>query len=166
MSGDKRKRGRENEIVIAKMSRDEQLMMWQQRTKAPATEAFLNYHEPIPFSDCCVWLGSTQNGYPAVSQGHAKSKIKMHILAYGVQHGQTPQSSEVVSHLCHRKCCIEPSHLVIESITENNARKGCLRAFRASDGTVYNLCRHHPRCLRRDTDTVGDDFEPEVHVQM
>lgn len=157
--GDRRSLGRANAVVVALLSPEQQQQLWAKH-QHERTE-ISNDSEPIPFSPCWIWKGSEQNGYPVQSMGHAKSKVKIHILAYAVANdGCTPDSGQVVSHLCHRKLCFRPEHLVIESITNNNARKGCLRAFTVGND-IYNLCWHERRCLRRDTDTVGN-FKPET----
>jgi len=106
---------------------------------------------------CQRFLGSFQNGYPSVSQGHAKSKLKVHIAATFFAHGQLPEAHKTVcSHLCHNKWCINPNHLVIETITLNNSRKGCLSYLTDSSGVVWNLCSHGPNyCLKRDEENLS-----------
>ena len=141
--GDKRSFGRENAIVLTSFS-DEKLV-----------DLFRDHSQNVTNSQdcgCWLWCGSTQNGYPSVSQGHGKSKLK--ILSAWHRYRKFPASNEVVSHLCHRKLCINPDHLVIETITSNNSRKGCL--CRLIDGNnSWDLCWHTPKCIRCDTDTVG-----------
>lgn len=154
---DRRALGRQNAIVFAGWDDAERLLFWERHSRRVRMQS--NAEEPSPFSACHLWTGSLQNEYPSVSQGHARSKVKMHILACWIGTGLIPGPKQVVSHLCHRKTCINPDHLVIESIATNNARKGCLCAFNTPDGRVWGLCAHAPLCLRRDTDTL-DDFEP------
>jgi len=156
---DKRSLGRKNRIVLLSFTDSELSALWE---KYHHTVAMVeNSTEPAPFSGCWVWQGSLQNGYPAVSQGHGKSKIKIHILAAWTLYGRMPGEEEVVSHRCHRKVCIRPEHLIIETINANNQRKGCLRALVDHNSQVWNLCWHYPQCLRRDTEVVGD-FMPAV----
>lgn len=158
---DKRSLGRTNVVVFASWSEEKRTLFWD--AQSPKHHIYNNFHEPIPFSACHIWTGSHQNGYPAVSQGHGQSKIKMHILAAWLKYRRIPAANEVVSHLCHRKSCINPDHLVIETIAANNSRKGCLRAHITKDGATYNLCWHKTQCLRADTDTITD-FVPEIHL--
>jgi hypothetical protein len=160
---DRRRLGRLNRIVISEWSDQKKKNLWEsaQDQKQPLDNR--GEPEPEPFTNCQIWQGSTQNGYPSISQGHAKSKIKVHILAAWVKHRKLPEPDQVVSHLCHRKKCINPDHLVIESITNNNDRKGCLKAFKDDQGRVFSCCRHVPACLRRDTDTdTTGNFEPQL----
>ena len=157
---DNRSLGRSNAIVFASWTDADRAAFWQHYSNQYQLQS--NAAEPNPTSACHIWTGSTQNGYPAVSMGHGRPKVKMHILGCWTRHHRVPSSSEVVSHLCHRKLCINPDHLVIESIGSNNLRRGCLCCFRGQDDRVYGLCPHNPRCLRRDTDTVGIVFQPFV----
>jgi len=141
---------------------------WSEKKKQELYEQYkdnfrsqANGNEPEPFSSCHIWKGSSQNGYPSISQGHGKSKIKMHILSAERKYGRVPRSNECVSHLCHRKSCIQPDHLIIEPITTNNARKGCHCAI-VVQGLLVGLCWHEPRCLRADTSLIGVGFKPSV----
>jgi len=156
---DKRSFGRQNKTVLLSFTPQELDLYWSQHKKSYQEKS--NKDEPVPFSPCWIWTGSTQNGYPSVSQGHGKSKIKIHMLAVWTKLKAFPQSSEVVSHLCHRKMCINPDHLTIESISCNNARKGCLHSLIDSNGKIWNLCWHKIPCIRRDTDIV-QDFKPHI----
>lgn len=154
---DKRSLGRRNNIVFSTWKREDIIIFWEKHMNN--VECTSNQQEPFAFSQCNIWQGSKQNGYPCISQGHGKSKIKMHIVSAWIQNEKFPQENEVVSHLCHRKLCISSNHLVIETIAKNNARKGCLGAFKDNKGNVWCLCPHIPRCLRSDTDN-NNNFKP------
>lgn len=147
---DRRHLGRSNPVVISQWSDAKVAALWE-RNRHMAT-VLSNSAESAPFSPCMMWQGSTQNGYPALSQGHGKSKIKMHIVACRMAQGRVPQRNEVCSHLCHRKRCISPDHLVIEPIGRNHSRTGCFAAFKSPSGQVWMVCCHLPRCLRSDTE--------------
>lgn len=154
---DKRSLGRKNEVVIASWTKGDQVKFWETYKVNMSTTS--NLKEPYPTDDCHLWTGSTQNGYPSVSQGHGKSKVKMHILSACIRYSSVPTEGQVVSHLCHRKLCINPNHLVIESIMVNNSRKGCLCSFKDGKGVLWCLCPHNPRCLRSDTEN-NNNFKP------
>ena len=72
---------------------------------------------------CLIWQGKTDaQGYPQVSfQRYRPIFPRLVLLAY---QGEPPQEGMVTSHTCHRGCfgCIEPSHLIWESRSANNAR--------------------------------------------
>jgi hypothetical protein len=160
---DRRALGRKNEVVFSDWDEEKIQSFWDQHKDFIREQP--NTTEPEPMDPCHIWTGSYQNGYPAVSQGHAKSKIKMHIISAYVTSKRVPASGEVVSHLCHRKGCINGHHLVIESIASNNARKGCLCALRTRDHDIWNLCPHTPPCRRADTDTIGV-FVPTIKYTL
>jgi hypothetical protein len=148
---DKRRFGRKNITVLATLSEVEAADAWSKaRHCVQITEL-----------GCHVYTGSNQNGYPSLSRGHAKSKIKLHMLAYFVAHDVYPASDQVVSHLCHNKMCINKDHLVIESISKNSRRNGCLHRL-ATESGAWNLCPHQPRCLARDVGNLPGEFAPTV----
>lgn len=49
-----------------------------------------------------------------------------------------PQS-HTVSHLCHNAWCLNPGHIVMESLEDNKGRNGCAGG---------NMCGHTVKCLR------------------
>ena len=147
---DKRRFGRQNRCVLASLDSLELSSHW--------TKAQRCYRN---IKGCWIWQGSTQNGYPSVSRGHAKSKVKIHMLALYMATGQLPEPREVSSHLCHNKLCINPDHLVIESIVANSRRNGCICSMIDDRGNQWNLCPHEPRCLRRDTANLNG-FTPTI----
>ena len=93
---------------------------------------------------------ATLAGYPILHTTHRGPKIPLHSLALYIRTGKTPHrlQRETASHLCHRKTCIKPSHLIIESIGANGKRNGCLAyRFCKYDRRCINACGHTPRCL-------------------
>jgi hypothetical protein len=154
---DKRSMGRKNEIVFASWQEDDVVAFWELHKNTFNTTS--NSEEPYAFDQCHVWTRSTQNGYPSISRGHGQSKIKMHIMSAWTRYRKVPEQGQVVSHLCHRKLCINPDHLVIETISVNNSRKGCLCAFKDGNGVLWCICPHNPRCLRSDTEN-NNNFKP------
>lgn len=155
---DKRSLGRRNQIVLSDYSNDFIMNVWTLQSSQVSLQHNQN-QLPIQIDDCWIYQGSQQNGYPALSCGHAKSKIKLHIVAAWIRYNEIPSSSQVVSHLCHQKLCINPSHLTIERISCNNARKGCLCRLILPNCQVWNLCSHQPLCIMPDDCSVGS-FKP------
>lgn len=81
---DKRRNGRENRCVGSDWPREELDAKWDEH-KHKFNNKFNHQQEPIPFSPCMEWNGEGANhGYPTISLGHAKSKLKVHILSYAV----------------------------------------------------------------------------------
>jgi hypothetical protein len=159
---DKRSHGRQNKVTWLALTESQWLEQWSEIEKS--LEVKSNVLEDHPFSACKLWTGSTQNGYAAISQGHAKSKLKPHLLACWKATARFPEAQEVASHRCHRKLCCNPAHLTIESIHQNNIRKGCMAWLKLPSGEVWRICPHHPRCLRRDTDNTGGFTPTRVNV--
>lgn len=108
---DRRAAGRKNPPVISTLSDSELEKAWSGAQK---------FISPPGALGCRLWRHSTQNGYPSISQGHGKSKIKVHMLAVFMARKELPGVSEVCSHLCHRKLCCNPQHIVVEGIVENS----------------------------------------------
>lgn len=75
----------------------------------------------------------------------------LHIIAAVSRFGVSPTTGWQVSHLCDRRSCFNPSHLSIETVQENNARKGCVGDLYCSthaDELICPLCPHSPKCIR------------------
>ena len=149
---DRRRLGRNNQCVLHECTDAQLAEMWK-----TAQSSLQSENE----DGCRFWTGSTANGYPSLSRGHAKSKIRVHILSVFMQRKELPGSSEVCSHLCHEKLCCNPNHIVIESIIENSRRNRCLCKLQMPDGTSWNLCPHEPRCLKIDRSNLGE-FTPSL----
>lgn len=153
--------GRSNNVVIFTWTEEEIRNFWNEKVLKTPLLILSNKKEIIPFDDCKIWTGALQNGYPAISQGHAKSKVKVHIMAVFLQINKFPKNNECISHLCHRKACINPEHLVIEALSLNNRRIGCLCAIQVPDMNItVKVCIHEPSCIRRDTDNIPENFKP------
>lgn len=152
---DRRSLGRLNKPVLSSFTDTQLVKLWDDQKDR--VNFVSNQQENVPFSPCHLWTGSLQSGYPSLSQGHGLSKIKIHMLAAWTTCKRLPDTNEVVSHLCHRKSCINPEHLIIESIGSNNKRIGCLHSMIDTQSVVWILCPHEKMtgCLRRDEDNIN-----------
>jgi len=157
---DARANGRKNLCVLFKFSPTELTNLWTTAQKSIDIKYRSGCVRPRT-EPCWNWTGSTQNGYPSISQDHGKSKVKVHILACWSVSGQLPKPNEMTMHLCHNKVCINPKHLAIGTIEMNNSAKGCLCCFKTPEGIVYDLCNHEPKCIASDLDNNGN-FVPSV----
>ena len=54
------------------------------------------------------------------------------------------------SHLCDRRNCFNPDHIVDETPMQNNARKGCAGSLICGyhHHIIVDLCTHEPKCIR------------------
>ena len=102
---------------------------------------------------CLYWVGAVaRTGYGRMlvtMDDGTKQILRVHRVAYMVAHhltpGQVPQKTPTgeqldVSHICHSKECVEPTHLVLEPHSTNNVRKICF-----NQGFCTNL--HQPPCI-------------------
>lgn len=71
--------------------------------------------------DCKLWTGSTRGkGYGQVWDPTRKRQIGAHVKAWEDANGQQVPTGMMVMHACDTKLCVEPSHLRIGTVTDNN----------------------------------------------
>lgn len=97
---------------------------------------------------CFIWKGATTvHGYGVMRVRWPEEGPKMervHRVALMAQmrltRSQFPGGHLEVSHLCHKKLCVNPAHLVLETHEINQERIHC---------RVQGLCcrTHHPYCI-------------------
>jgi hypothetical protein len=165
---DKRSNGRKNKLVLESFTVKQRQSLWSKHV--------INHEGPRKYrlkknktcSSCWIWLGGQMGGYGNIVRGHATAGVKVHQLAAWVRFNELPTNATVVSHRCHRKLCINPHHLVLETRGENNARIGCLAYYyEESTETYTRVCHHEPHCLRTDKDNRnGFELEEVDYVDM
>ena len=90
-----------------------------------------------------IWKkGLNSSGYGkcklSLSQQTGEDKVKQvlaHRLSYKLSHPDFDmdfkgEDNLTVSHLCGKKTCVEPSHLVLEPLSVNSSRRSCMRKRR------------------------------------
>jgi hypothetical protein len=97
---------------------------------------------PVPeqapeLGPCWLWLGPlNEAGYGRVLYARQERRHRAHRLSFYLTRGYWP--ADDCSHLCHRRDCINPDHLVDEPHAANMARAGGwrerLRRYRAGEG--------------------------------
>lgn len=108
---------------------------------------FDTYYIPGPMSGCWLWIGSTDNkGYGRF--GARKTSIKAHRLSYQLHLGPFDPSM-FVCHKCDTPACVNPAHLFLGTIQDNN-----LDAFLKGRTTKPPL---KERC-KRGHSLVGDNI--------
>ncbi len=87
----------------------------------------------VPGGTCTLWVGTASRGYGQMSVKQSDGTHKLmavHRLAYMLDQGMCPVTTELrhdydVSHLCHRKLCVNPVHLSFEPHGTNLQRRVC-----------------------------------------
>lgn len=75
----------------------------------------------------------------------------LHIVSFVADRGHGVPNDQQVSHLCDRRNCFNPNHLLAESVQANNSRKGCPGPLFCPDHghKIASLCKHAPtKCIR------------------
>lgn len=84
-------------------------------------ERFSNMFMPVPWTGCWLWLGHLNNkGYGQFWIKSNENKVLAHRLSWEMVHGRIP-SNQCVLHKCDVSCCVNPEHLFLGSIADNNA---------------------------------------------
>lgn len=70
---------------------------------------------------CLLWTaGKDWDGYGIVHLGPAIRSQRAHRVAWEIAHGTRPPRGLVVRHSCDTPACIEPTHLIIGTVADNN----------------------------------------------
>lgn len=89
-------------------------------------DRFESKHIPEPNSGCWLWTGSLDGS------GHSKLKVggrldSGHRLSYRLHKGTIPPGM-VVRHRCDVRSCVNPGHLVLGTVADNNADRARRRS--------------------------------------
>lgn len=68
--------------------------------------------------DCWIYTGATSNGYGMIQLGRGVGTAKAHRVTYDHYRGSIPKGM-LISHLCHKRRCVNPDHLAVATYAEN-----------------------------------------------
>ena len=128
-------------------------------------------NNPIPFvGPCLIWRhGLNTGGYGALWLNGKKRTA--HSVAYEMTRGEIPPGERVL-HLCHRRSCIQPSHLYAGSAKENRedtdlrlTEKGRWRALPLSFRQYEHLMKDGMRYYWDEPSLTQPSFLPPEHHQ-
>lgn len=98
--------------------------------RADRVEKLLQMQEPELNTGCSLWLGFVRpDGYGMFWDGEENRAA--HRLAWAVANGPIP-AGMCVMHRCDTRACVNPDHLSIGSVADNNADR--VRKGRSSGG--------------------------------
>lgn len=91
---------------------------------------------PEPNTGCWLWAGAvTPKGYASARwKGRAQA---VHRLVFKMTRGAIPRPL-VLDHLCRVRCCVNPAHLEVVTVRENNLRGVGLMAQNARKTSCVN----------------------------
>ena len=99
---------------------------------------------------CHEWTAyCDQKGYGAFS--FDRKVVKAHTFAYELAKGPIPEGLHI-DHLCRNKSCVNPEHLEVVTLAENNrrysqSRTHCIKGHELTEANTYTFSRR--RACRR-----------------
>lgn len=90
---------------------------------SPSDWMFMAQRLTLP-GDCLLWKGAVdKDGYGQIQAGNVPKLLRVtraHQLSYAMAYGDIPKGA-VVRHTCDTPTCINPAHLEVGTVAENNA---------------------------------------------
>lgn len=73
----------------------------------------------LPSEQCWTWPGHLdEDGYGSLK--HEKRPYRAHRVSWAIHSGRMPCADEVVRHTCDNPPCVNPAHLLVGTVTDNN----------------------------------------------
>ncbi len=117
--------------------------------KIPMQERFDTKFEQVTETGCWLWTAcSDKDGYGKIQKDG--EKCSAHRISWELSHGEIPDGLHVL-HKCDTPACVNPNHLFLGTIQDNNADKLC--KGRVSSGERHGrakLSESDVRAIRAD----------------
>ncbi|TXH09407.1 MAG: HNH endonuclease [Spirochaetes bacterium] len=104
-------------------------------------EKFFRSVNPTDIEECWLWTGRTdKHGYGTISEGR---NYRAHRVSYVIHFGKI-DNGLLVCHHCDNPSCVNPLHLFLGTIKDNNrdrdnkGRHGCMRKTHCPKGHPYS----------------------------
>lgn len=111
--------------------------------------------------NCWLWTGgTTSSGYGSLR--HNKRGMLAHRVSYQLHHGVTLHSSTAVCHSCDNRLCVNPHHLWLGTLEDNNLDRH--RKGRSRGGRLIGVINPMRKLTEQDVRAIRSTSEPLLVV--